>query len=67
MPDIVFSLTVPQAQRLATAFGARQGLGRDATLAEIKQWLLGHLKEMVRSQEKAVSEAMIVIPPFEPS
>ena len=66
MPDLIITFTATQASRVATAFGARQGLGRAATVAELKAFLFVQLKEIVRAEEKAAQEALIIISNFDP-
>lgn len=67
MPDLIITLTVSQANRLATAFGKRLGLPGDATIVQVKAYLITQLKEVVRAEEKAVQEAALVVSPFEPT
>ena len=67
MPDLTISLTPSQATRMATAFGKFLGLPGDATVADVKLYLVRQMKEVVRQQEKAVQEAAIIVPSFDPT
>lgn len=52
MVTLTIDLTAAQAQRVSTAIGKVLSLGRDATAAEIRQWLVDRLKDVVLKQEK---------------
>lgn len=68
MPDITLTLTVQQAQRVLTAFGRywslkdALGVPRDATAAEVKEFLRRQLQAVVIQQERRTEEAKIVVP-----
>ena len=65
--DITLTVTVQQATRISTALGNRfalkdaGGLPRQATQAEIKDYVIGILRSVVLDQERqdAVSNAVI--------
>ena len=68
MPDLTITFTVAQANRVAAAVGNRYlNLGRDATLAEVKTWLIDFIRAGVINHEQAVQAATIVIPPLTPT
>ena len=68
MPDFTLTLTAPQAQRVAVAFGRywqlkdAQGAPRNATAAEVKVFLVRQLRGVVREQERGVAEAALSDP-----
>ena len=68
MPDIILTLTVPQAQRVATAFGQYWGLvdslgaPRDATPMEVKAYLIRQLRGVVVTQERRAGENALPVP-----
>lgn len=63
MPSITLTVDAATAQRIAAAFGraflltGADGQPRDATLAEVKDWLALQVKSVVRSQELAAARA----------
>lgn len=57
MPSMTITTSAADAQRLATAIGAKLGLGRDATGAEIKAETVAYLVSIVRSQEAQAASA----------
>ena len=71
MPDITLTLTVPQVQRVAVALGKYWNLmdaqappqPRDATLAEVKAYLIRQLRGLVIQQERRVAEGALPVPP----
>ena len=68
MPDLTITFTVAQADRVATAVGQRYlNLGRDATLAEVKTWLIDFIRAGVINHEQAVQAAAIVVAPLTPT
>ena len=68
MPDLTITFTVAQANRVAAAVGNRYlNLGRDATLAEVKTWLVDFIRAGVINHEQAVQAATIVISPLNPT
>lgn len=52
MPTISITTDAANAQRLATAFGKYWALGRDATQAEIRAYLVRQLVAVVRNAER---------------
>lgn len=55
MPIITIDLTAAQAQRLAPAFKEETGIPEGAgapTIADVKAYLIDHLKTMVRQYER---------------
>ncbi len=56
MPTLSIDVTAPQAQRIATAFGRVRMLGRDATPAEVRAFLIDQLKSVVATGEKLLAE-----------
>ena len=67
MPDLTITLSPAQAARVAAAFGHYLRLGRDATVAEVKQFLILELRGVVHNRERADQEALVVVVPFDPS
>ena len=67
MPDFTVTLTAAQAQRVATAFGRYWNLGRPATAAEVKQYLIRQMRGIVITQERATQESVITVPDFVPT
>lgn len=62
MPQISLTVTAEQAQRIGAALGRYLRLGRDATLAEVKSFLVDRIRAMVRQEERAAQEAALTIP-----
>lgn len=62
MATISITLDATQSQRVATAFGRVYGLGRDATLAEVKGYIVTYIKGVVTDTEKSAQVSAIVIP-----
>ena len=67
MAQITIEVTNEQGQRAQAAFGAYWNLGRDATVAEIKQYLIRQLKAVVVQQERRAAEAAVTTQEYEPS
>lgn len=65
MPNITLTVSSDHAIRLAAAFGRELGLGRPATLAEIKTYLSNQLKNMVQQRERdaAMETAVAAVTP----
>jgi len=67
MPDITISTTAAQTIRIAAAFGQYwrltnpDGTPRDATAAEVKEYLVRQLKGVVRNYERALGEAAVTV------
>ena len=53
MATITITATAPQAARVVHCVGVRLGLGRDATLTEIHDYLVEYLKTTVKVVEQA--------------
>lgn len=64
MPTTTLTYTAAQGQRMAAAFGKYLGLGRNATEAEIKAWLIRQVRTIVLSQERAAAEAQVTLADF---
>lgn len=62
MPTISLTVDAATAQRVAAAFGrallltGADGQPRDATLAEVKNWLALQVTSVVRAQERAAAQ-----------
>lgn len=69
MPTLTIEITGPHAQRIATAFGAKHGSGRDATMAEFKADVTQYIKGVVRSYEteQAARAAADAVEDIDPS
>ena len=63
MPTITLTLSTEQAQRVAAAFGRYwaladpDGTPRDATPAEVREYLARQLKGVVRQQDRRAAQA----------
>ena len=53
---LTLTLSAGEAQRFATALGAEWGLGRDATAAEAKQFVIADIQNLVQRQELAAQQ-----------
>ena len=62
MPTISLTFDASNATRIATAFGALLGLGRDATQAEVKAYLVTHMRDVVRERERQAAIAALGAP-----
>jgi len=68
--DITFTVTAQQGARIATAIGHRfslkdaQGALRDATIQEVKDYVVRHLKQTVFEQERQDAFTNVVISDF---
>lgn len=58
------SLSISQQARVATALGGILDLGRDAVEAEINQFILDHLEDIVIGYEKQAALNSVVIETF---
>lgn len=67
MPTLTITTTVPQAQRVAAAFGKRLGLGRDANPAEIKAQVIEYLRTAVWEQEHREAVDAVQTPRIDPT
>lgn len=55
MPTLSITFTPEQAQRVADAFGYALGLGTAATEADVKQYIINDLKQIIRNAEKRIA------------
>ena len=68
MAQITIEVTAQQANRAQAALGAYLNLGRNATGAEVKEWLIRQMRTVVYNHERRLAEAAITSPaPFEPT
>jgi hypothetical protein len=67
MPTQTITTTAPQAQRVATAFGAKLNLGRDATAAEVKADVIAYMRNVVINYEREEAQKQIVDSAFDPT
>ena len=68
MPDLTITFTVGQAARVAEAVGRQYlGLGRDATAAEVKAYVVNFIRAGVINYERARESGTIIIPPLDPT
>ena len=57
MPDITITITTAQTQRIQDAFTVALELGAPATQADIKNYLIDHMKNVVMASERRVHDA----------
>ena len=57
MATLTINTTTAQDTRIIAAFGARLGLGRNATGAEVKQQIIQFITNAVQEQEQASAVA----------
>ena len=57
MATLTITTTAPQDARIVAAFGKRLNLGRDATLAEVKQQVIAFITNAVQEQETGTAVA----------
>ena len=62
MPSVTLTYSVAEGLRIATAFGRYWRLGRNATAAEVKEYLARQLNGVVVQQERAAEEAKVGVP-----
>lgn len=67
MATVTITTTAPQDARLGPAFGDLLKLGRSATVAEVKAWLITQLRNAVQDYERQQAEAAISANAFDPS
>jgi hypothetical protein len=67
MATITITTTTEQDARIAPAFGSALGLGRNATVAEVKGWLIERLRSQVFQYERELQHNAISIPPLDPT
>ena len=67
MGTLTINTTAAQDARIVAAFGARHGLGRDATGAEVKADVVRFLREVVLEEERrsAVRTAAASVTPID--
>jgi len=66
MSQIILNTSGPTMdQRLAAAVGDAHALGRAATLAEVKQHIIGDLASLIQAYEFKQSQAAIVSTPVD--
>lgn len=64
---LTITTTGAQDARLGPAFGAKLGLGRNATVAEVKTWVIDQLQAVVRDYEYEQARQAITTQAFDPS
>ncbi len=62
MPSITLTFDAAGAARIAKAMGQYLGLGRDATVAEVKADFIERLRYIVVEQEKAAAAVALTEP-----
>lgn len=62
MATLTITTTAPQDARLGPAWGAKLGLGRDATVAEVKAYLIKVLRNGVIEYETQQAVAALPAP-----
>ncbi len=67
MASITITTTPPQDQRISPAFGSILGLGRDATVAEVKQALIGWIRASVQDYERRQNQSLFTPNPIDPT
>lgn len=67
MAVLTITTTAPQQARFETAVGKSQGLGRDATPAEAKAFVITLLRQFVQQQEYIAAQQLITSTPFDPT
>jgi hypothetical protein len=66
MASITITTNAAQDARLAPAYGDKLGLGRNATVAEVKAYLISVLQADVRNYEYEQAKQAIATADFEP-
>jgi hypothetical protein len=67
MPTLTITTTAPQASRVASAFGKRLNLGRDATNAEVKDEIIKFVRSVVIGEENREAITQLADTPFDPT
>lgn len=74
MPTLTITTTAGQASRVASAVGMElglrgsDGLQRDATNAEVKDWLISKARQLVQAHEIRIAQAAVPAPvAFDPT
>ena len=67
MATLTISTTAPQDARIVKAYGAKLGLGRNATGAEVKAHIISEIVQAVEQFEHAEQASAITVPSIEPT
>ena len=67
MSTLTINTTAEQALRVAAAVGQSQGLGRNATAAECKDFVIQLLRQLVQQQEYIAAQNLITSTAFDPT
>ena len=67
MASITISTTPAQDARIKAAVGTYLGLQRDANVGEIKQQMIGHIRQIVHDQERRAAIEAISFDPMDPT
>jgi hypothetical protein len=67
MASITITTTAPQDARIAPAIGSLLGLGRNATVPEVKAYIIDGIRQSVQDYERRVAQAAIIIDPLDPT
>lgn len=69
MGTLTITTTSEQDARIVAAFGAKLGLGRNATGAEVKAAVIGYVRAVVGEEERraAARAAMAGVAPIDPA
>lgn len=59
MPSLTITLDAANAARVSVAVRRRLSLDHDATLAEVKDFLVTYLKHFVKDQERAAAQEAV--------
>lgn len=67
MASLTITTTAQQDARIAPAIGSILGLGRDATLAEVKSFMIDYLRGSVQDYERRINAASFTPNPLDPT
>ena len=67
MATLTITTTTAQDQRLGPAFGAKLGLGRNATASEVKAHFIDYMRQVVQDHEREESIRALSATAFDPS
>ena len=67
MSVLTITTTAPQDARIIVAYGAKLGLGRNATAAEVKAHIISEIKQTVEQFEHAEQASAITVPSIDPT
>lgn len=67
MAVLTITTTAPQDVRFVAAVGKSQGLGRDATPAECKTFVIALLRQFVQQQERITAQNALTDTAFDPT